>query len=415
MAKRNIKGLIGIGLLLGTLAAQRAVAPEAVNSISQARKEISLEDRMQESEHYQYLAKEFTKNNDIYSLKKDLWTNIEAVRWLFDIPNGIRNGTELEVLEARTDDGVAFPQAFGVNNEWYFGMQVDDPKSNTLVINYFDRQGFHKETLWLNKKDPKLFDIHQFFIGYPLSGAPSDYIVTSKFGERPKPIEYYGGPDVDFHFGLDLLVDRGTPVYAPADGTLNIGYTADSGKFAEIDVKRYFWEARNTGRRIIQRDYRFSMYHLSRYPPETLERFNDNSEEERSFIEMISSDPEHILLYTLETKQPRVSSITRIAVSQGQEIGESGSTGKSSNPHLHYQIGLVNPSRYDIEFFKKSLTLTPLPGADTYAGPDKMFYADPEQFMDMYLMRQEHSPKALRNVFERLDRIVYFLKNKKSN
>lgn len=112
---------------------------------------------------------------------------------------------------------------------------------------------------------------------------------TSGFGSRSDPFRHGAA----FHPGIDLAAPYGTPVYATADGTVlragwnNGGY----GNMVELDH----------GRGIVTR-----YGHMSK---------------------VLVSEGDH--------------------VTRGQEIGEVGSTGRSTGNHLHYEVRIddtpVNP------------------------------------------------------------------------
>jgi len=85
-----------------------------------------------------------------------------------------------------------------------------------------DRQGLLDPTLGEAERKTvnKVFDVvtpvqqWQGTFGYPLVGQP---ITTAPFGQRRS---YSGGPVSGYHSGLDLDGETGTPVYAPAAGTV---------------------------------------------------------------------------------------------------------------------------------------------------------------------------------------------------
>lgn len=123
----------------------------------------------------------------------------------------------------------------------------------------------------------------------PVSGAR----ITSGFGRRHHPILKYN----KMHSGIDFGAPRGTPIYAAADGkVVKAGWAGGYGKYVRI---------RHTSK--------------------------------------------------METAYAHMSRISRglrpgKKVSQGQIIGYVGSTGRSTGPHLHYEIRVsgraVNPLRY---------------------------------------------------------------------
>lgn len=114
--------------------------------------------------------------------------------------------------------------------------------------------------------------------------------LTSAFGSRKDPIT--GGPD--FHSGLDVSADRGTPVHATADGTVDFeGYNGNYGN--SIVITHGFGIATRFG---------------------------------------------HMSGFAVRQGQK---------VRRGDVIGYVGSTGRTTGPHLHYEILLngqpINPLR----------------------------------------------------------------------
>ncbi len=120
---------------------------------------------------------------------------------------------------------------------------------------------------------------------WPLAGW-----ITSSYGNRTDP---FNG-DADFHPGLDISANHGQEIYAPADGVVESA--AVNGSYGnQITITHGFGLTTRYG-------------HLSRY--------------------------------AVTTGQP---------VRRGQVIGFVGSTGRSTNPHLHYEVlvngQLTNPLR----------------------------------------------------------------------
>jgi murein DD-endopeptidase MepM/ murein hydrolase activator NlpD len=115
--------------------------------------------------------------------------------------------------------------------------------------------------------------------------------LNSRFGQRQSP--WTGEPE--FHRGLDISAGRGTPVYAPATGT--VYFAGNGGEYGNIVILDHGHELR-------------SLYgHLQ---------------------EMRVKPGEH--------------------VERGQVIALTGNTGRTSGPHLHYEIQVrgqaVDPRQY---------------------------------------------------------------------
>lgn len=119
---------------------------------------------------------------------------------------------------------------------------------------------------------------------------PATGWLSSTFGGRSDP---FSG-EQNFHPGIDISADRGTPVYAPADGTVeSASYSGNYGNLVVID--HGFGIATRYG-------------HLSRFGV-------------------------------------RAGQV----VKRGDLVGYVGSTGRSTSPHLHYEVTLngrlINPLR----------------------------------------------------------------------
>ncbi|PLX08054.1 MAG: peptidase M23 [Marinilabiliales bacterium] len=139
--------------------------------------------------------------------------------------------------------------------------------------------------------------------------------IGSFFGYRPHPILGI----VQMHKGLDLVAPTGTPIYASGDGTI-------------IDI-----EYNNTG---------------SGYGNSILIDHGVNG---------LSSRYAHLSAINVKKGQK---------VKRGEQIGECGSTGLSTAPHLHYEIlingAAVNPLRYMLapspDEYEQILKLAEYPG-----------------------------------------------------
>lgn len=116
--------------------------------------------------------------------------------------------------------------------------------------------------------------------------------INNEFGFRRNP---FGGRTYEFHAGMDIDGERGDLVVAPANGTvLKAGWTGGYGNMVEIDH----------GNGLTSR-----YGHLSK-------------------VEVLAGD----------------------AIQRGQLLGLVGSTGRSTGPHLHYEIRLndkpINPRHF---------------------------------------------------------------------
>lgn len=120
---------------------------------------------------------------------------------------------------------------------------------------------------------------------------PATGWLTSTMGARRDP--FTGGPD--FHPGLDISADRGSPVYATADGTVvHASSYSDYGNLVRID-------------------HGFGLE--SRYG--------------------------HLASFTVAVGA---------TVKRGDQIGTVGATGRATAPHLHYEVRvndrLLNPLQF---------------------------------------------------------------------
>ncbi|MCP4662216.1 MAG: M23 family metallopeptidase [bacterium] len=117
--------------------------------------------------------------------------------------------------------------------------------------------------------------------------ASDDFVLTSPYGTRRSPFTQ----QIDFHAGIDLAAATGTPIYAPADGVV-----AFAGR---VSIRRSvaWW------------------------------RYGD-------LVALRNGDRFLTLFGHCEEIRVR----TGDQVEQGQVIATVGSTGWSTNPHLHYEI-----------------------------------------------------------------------------
>jgi len=114
------------------------------------------------------------------------------------------------------------------------------------------------------------------------NGSPAQFTrVNSDFGQRVHPVT----KKRSMHRGVDLKMVKGTPVYATADGIVEAAGTDTKGGFGKI-IR-------------IQHSFGFRTYyaHLNK---------------------LLVSPGEYVV--------------------KGQQIAESGNTGRSTGPHLHYEV-----------------------------------------------------------------------------
>lgn len=142
---------------------------------------------------------------------------------------------------------------------------------------------------------------HQVRLAHLPAVLPADGPIVSGFGRRDHPILKVK----KLHAGIDVLVEKGAPVIAPGKGVIQrAGFSPSYGKVVEIKHEK-------TG-------YTTRYAHLSRIP-------------------------DHI--------EPGLE------VERGETIAFSGNTGRSTGPHLHYEVRdadgrPVNP----VYFFAPSMT-----------------------------------------------------------
>ncbi|MCM1319222.1 MAG: M23 family metallopeptidase [Muribaculaceae bacterium] len=119
-----------------------------------------------------------------------------------------------------------------------------------------------------------------------------DYTMSSGYGHRVDPV--YGG--TAFHAGLDFAAPTGTPVYATADGVVEAA-TRAGGYGNKIDISHGY-------------------NYLTRY----------------AHLSKIDVSPGQ-------------------QVKRGDKIGEVGSTGKSTGPHLHYEVRFKNEPQNPVNYY----------------------------------------------------------------
>ncbi|NQV47566.1 MAG: M23 family metallopeptidase [Rhodospirillaceae bacterium] len=183
--------------------------------------------------------------------------------------------------------------AFEVMYEKIYNQQGDLVKSGDIVFASLTlsdkRYAVYRHTLddgTAEYFDEKGHSTKKALMRTPIDGAR----LSSGFGKRKHPVLGY----TKMHKGLDFAAPRGTPIYAAGNGTVEAaGRNGAYGNYVRI---------------------------------------RHNSEYSTAYAHMKS----------VKTKKGR-------RVTQGQVIGYVGTTGRSTGPHLHYEILLsgrqVNPMR----------------------------------------------------------------------
>ena len=116
---------------------------------------------------------------------------------------------------------------------------------------------------------------------------PAKGRITSRFGFRDYPVSRFSRGSADFHRGLDIAARRGTEVMAPASAVVSsTGYDSSTGNYI-----------------ILSHGYD---------------------------------------LETLYGHLDRIHVRASQKVKRGDVIGTIGSTGRSTGPHLHYEVRISN-------------------------------------------------------------------------
>ena len=194
---------------------------------------------------------------------------------------------------------------FKIFYEAYYGADGDLVKYGDLIFSaYYSKKSAQniENYRYINSKGDKIYldksgkSIKKSLLRTPVNGAR----ISSGFGYRKHPILGY----TKLHKGIDFAAPYGTPVYAAGSGTIKYaGWFSSYGKYVKI--------AHNSS-------YKTAYAHLSRIPS--------------------------------SIKKGR-------RVKQGDVIGYVGSTGRSTGPHLHYEVHkgskAINPKKVKIQPQKK--------------------------------------------------------------
>lgn len=197
------------------------------------------------------------------------------------------------------DDPLPSPKKLNLSNNYKLG--DDSAKEGTVAFNDLELQvdELNETISSVEMRLQEVYEFHQDKLSYWAS-IPSIWPVkgwvTSEFGIRRSP----RGIGSRFHEGIDIRAPIGTPVYASGDGVVTFaGYKHGLGKTIIVD-------------------HGFGVTTV----------YGHNSQ-------LLVSEGEK--------------------VKRGMNISAVGSTGRSTGPHLHYQVVVdgvpVDPMRYIIENF----------------------------------------------------------------
>ncbi|HMO17879.1 MAG TPA: M23 family metallopeptidase [Oligoflexia bacterium] len=167
----------------------------------------------------------------------------------------------------------------GVNYPEYSILQsgVHDTSRKDLLIQQIKRES---EDIAVKGVHIAAMDRLERLISRTPIGAPVLGRLTSRYGKRSSPFLSHGR---DFHTGLDIAVDEATPIFASADGKITLAES--KGAYGKTVIIEH---------------------------PSGLE--------------------------TLYAHLSRINVKSGDHVCRGQQIGMVGTTGRSTGPHLHYEV-----------------------------------------------------------------------------
>ncbi|MBV9224298.1 MAG: M23 family metallopeptidase [Acidobacteriaceae bacterium] len=206
---------------------------------------------------------------------------------------------ELQLLSRQHNEQMASLETLATEVSVAYGFNKPGPSGNheSLIGSWSSTSSAKESVAEYNFLKSASFGgiYHRYAYQWQLHARPSlwplDGVLRSSFGGRSDPFSGEGA----FHTGIDISAPIGTPVHVTADGVVvSAGWAGGYGKLVVVDHGNGF-----------QTYYA----HLSQ-------------------------------LFAVPGEE----------VSRGQVIAYSGSTGKSTGPHMHYEVRLagtpVNPYKY---------------------------------------------------------------------
>ena len=323
-----------------------------------------------------YQASDNTRMRDIDGLRTD---NKDSFEWLLDTYNdGISEGDEIAFIETEKD-GISYPLSARINYS-------DETKDDLLLlgeaeylgyairVNYHNSDGDHVRSLWINKRNPNLFDIVSHDIEFPIEGYFEDNQrrISSGFGPRSNPLTgAYGGPSMNYHNGIDIPLPEGTEIYLPLEGRVRAGYSGRRegtngyntfmhlGKTLESISYRV---RRNSNRRAQRERIDFQFFHLSDYPEDLktesaealADRYNIRGNNRQEYVDwyewIMSSDDEATIYSNLQNHGWHRIFFPWVDAERDSLVGYTGNTGMSTGNHIHIGVK-VNDEFVDPEEF----------------------------------------------------------------
>lgn len=365
--------------------ASLAYMPGNVNAqdfSSQSRNSSGLERSIEniEIERYNKISHTFSMGESLRDVENINTENLEKLEWLLDTYNEpIEVGDILTIIERESVDGIFYPYSIKLDyndseKEDLFLIGRKEDMGYAIRVDYHDSEGDLRRSLWTNKRNHSFFDVGVYEVEFPLEGFFEDYklSISSPFGERRNPVRgIFGGPSINFHYGIDIPLPIGYPFRAPLDGSLMAGYVAREtgdmgydtflhlGKVSEIRSRRI---VRNSNRRLEAQNIVFQFFHISDYPENIKEEFVEHRldranipenrvEEFRNWYHWILSEQDEELIFNnLQQHGMRSYFFRGVNVDKGDVFAYNGNTGLSTAPHMHLGI-LVNGRFVDPEEF----------------------------------------------------------------
>lgn len=243
------------------------------------------------SEEKDYEIKKLEAKNE--ALTQELQVIDKKITGLNDILYKIQSVDDqlrLETNLPKVENDIRNMGVGGTEIDYFLDENLDDANKNAIVEKYTDLDDLERKLEYELNSFKTIFSmmkIKEDSLKYlpTILPIPSDvYRVTSVYGKRMHPIL----GRIKNHPGVDMGCDEGTPIYASADGIVDYaGLNGGYGKYVKIG--------------------------------------------HRSFVKKYGYDTIYAHMSKIFVKKGQT-------VKRGDIIGEVGSTGLSTAPHLHYEV-----------------------------------------------------------------------------